>query len=132
MSSNFSTKKSKYKKQKGLQIIDHVKSAEFSAKLSKYTSCLQHIAKHTPLPAIYQYGSVIDILATIATRYKLEFIRTKLFEILLTLPSDVRNNLIFAEGEENATILREVWAYHSEYYKDHMSEFKIDRVPENA
>lgn len=119
-------KKSKFKKEQGLRIVDHEKSAEFVAKLSKYTSCIHYIALHVGLPDIYQYGTVIKTLSTINSRYKLEFIRTKLFEILLTLPTDVRNNLIFADNEDNATILREVWTYHCEYYKDYISGFKIN------
>lgn len=95
--------------------------------LSKYTNCLMYIEGYmkqgaTKLPKKYSYLHVMKDLGSIHNSNKLDYVKIKLFEILLTLDVTDRTRLLYYTDDESK-ILRDLWLYHSEYFKDYMGSW---------
>jgi hypothetical protein len=105
------------------------KHMQFLNLLTRYTSCISYIEdylKTTPnkLEKKYNFISVVNELALVDNINKVDFLRTKLFEILLTLSFTNRVAVMFNEDEESKT-LRDLWYHNRNYTRKNIADWAI-------
>lgn len=83
--------------------------------LKKYTDALAYINNYVKLPSKYSNVSIAGDVSKIDDNNKEEFIKTKLYEILLTLSTTDRTSLVFME-DNDSKLLRNIWQEENDYY----------------
>lgn len=105
------------------------KHLAFVNEISKYTTCITYIedvikrSSHNKLDKKYSYLAVINELALVDNEFKIDFIRTKLFEIVLTLTFTDRVAVLFNE-DPCSECLRNLWYHNRDYNPDDLKSIK--------
>lgn len=107
----------------------------FVNELSKYTSCVSYIedimkTSNNKLEKKYNFISVISELAEINNFHKIDFLRTKLFEILLTLGFTDRVSVLFND-DPASKCLREIWYHNKDYDKTTLKNVNLESFVNN-
>jgi hypothetical protein len=108
------------------------KHKQFIDLLNKYTTCVSYIEDYlkttpTKMEKKYNFISVVNELALINNTNKVDYLRTKLFEILLTLQFTDRLSVMFNEDTESKT-LRDLWFHNRSYMRDNLKDWDISSL----
>ncbi len=112
------------------------KHLQFIELLNKYTSCVSYIEDYlkttpTKMEKKYNFISVVNELALINNTNKIDFLRTKLFEILLTLQFTDRLAVMFNEDTESKT-LRDLWYHNRSYVRENLKDWTIPSLEQQT